>query len=1774
MKQLLTAEMIYNSEMRICIYAYNKEAETKFKLLGETSIPECFNAEYMDMTRDGSRVLVYIPEPNLCLKIFDISAEDGNDKKTFTEILTIKLSTNDYKKIKFDPINKNYIFLMSSRLSTLIQIIDSFDENFSYAKEHFYKDLNELKRSQEPLIRKRYESFELNGEEQVDDYIDFTWDNTDRVYVLYSGGQVKLIDPIKEKAEKRWDDSRRTEIKGIKKVSALLFTQKYLILASENKLILVNVDLSDEYIKSIKRDKSIKFSFSLNNYQSLEYDREISIMNFPNDEANQIVNMKYDDEYQRILIVTQRNEVFYISFKAESNLEIPNSSGQILKAEYDDIKDVNKFEEIVYHTGPIIGVRELGKTSIIITISSTDRKVIFWDIAVHSAVKYYMLNFTPTAFECDPDGGLLYCTSTGGVLRIFDISQFDQITNQKMRCVYQNKFHYKSTTSFDRIVPHPSFKFLVLYKVGDKFLYFISGEISKKFAFLGFINVPTKILDVYVNAKNDEKFDVLGSVIVLVKGMLLQYDITKFNYDNKSCWNIKNTRTVDVFSNFKLEVPPKARKVDGDLTYILKNKTKSYQTKIWLTGTDKMIRIFPIPQQDLKEVLSKNEPIEDPIEFKAHDLDITEGYLYPNELCITSGKDGFIQYRKGNNLVQKIRTHSFCDDGISCFFYSAINRLIYACGKDGSVVVLTIDQNGNLPISSTRLEASAKYAETLEGVAEEEDMESSNFVETVNTNHENAIKSSKKQSQSDLISRFTEIKNEQSKLYSENSKLETHEQLSEKDMIIDEEKINKEYQALEREVNQLIKKRFEQLCRKERQKEILFAETYNKMLIKTDELNENNNMKIISNSNGERILQTYPIPTETPEFQRKVKLVKQLRIQQKMEDYKLRDKKMALMINEKNISCQKELYIINRFTSTPTLKEEELIFNSQGEKANAIGKAGAEEKRTGVAKYKLQRDPYEELNKKGEGESGDLSGSGPNKQIYKDDQQMEYRTVINTENIADLEFKPLEKISSYSLLYSPFELYTNVRIRNQIILLQDVIHILKRGFNEEFLVYIKERNQLLEKFNSTKMQIESVKEYLPDVKIIDYKYPLNEHEDNAWIEKFDAKEITVPKYYSKEEKQQMEEERKKEEERLKALQGDTLQMRGLKHMINTEIKKKKNEIEKLEVPFEPWMKTKTKEEMTEEERTRFALYQKNQQEIREAKEKIRSQNLTKLNFCKSEIENNLIDLDLKFAKILRKKLHYDSLITEQEIYILALQYLLQKREINHKKCIKYTELYNKALEDKEKITKALMKNFNYSPEAENKVEQKKQETVYDPDAYWEPIKKVLANDFAELISKTNDNTNDKINILEILDSKEVRAMLNQLDPYFISDYVKTMTKKAYGSKEYREITSALMKEKHFSPQNVKALNQRYYFLYKKAQLENYAKYLFQNYHQIENRFKIIEKIKNETLAEKKKLELDMVLMIRMYKGMDEITDPSVFDKKYIVKELNESEMEENEISEEKKEDIEENEEEDIEEEPDINEELEEEDHIEEEKDDYDYNAEEAKMNIGLNVGISVLRATSCIEKQNKELREAYIDKLDKEKTKNIENQKTKIQELNNILLSLENNDYILKGKYLKLTRVTKRIQEIVTGKNEIDQAQIAKLYEDKKKNLNVTNQRRIENLDKKYKEIVNDTKKKKEENEKFSSKILKLQEDVKNTDDIIHLDEEAEGSKEGYDRYKKGENDIEKSSEIAEVSKLKNIVTNYYEEIEYLRAELDKLRARTFPSFLQKPDNSIYPDEK
>ena len=496
---------------------------------------------------------------------------------------------------------------------------------------------------------------------------------------------------------------------------------------------------------------------------------------------------------------------------------------------------------------------------------------------------------------------------------------------------------------------------------------------------------------------------------------------------------------------------------------------------------------------------------------------------------VSCGQDGYIKIYSKKLLSGKFRAHSFVNGGITSFQYNHKRRTIICSGCDGSVCILGLGDNTILPASDTTLDLSTRLVETLESVEPLDDNLCQNYVNLVSEQHQSLIKKEKSQNQSELKARFEEIKIDQAKLFSENSKLEKHEQLKEEEMIIDLEKIDEEQKKNAEIANDLTKKRFKELCEMELQKQVLYEKTYCKMIDKEDDRKINNNIRLVYNSTGDRELQTYALPNLSEDYKKKLHYVKQMRLLQKMEDYKRRNENSKPLLNQDDITCKQETYILNRTPVKPTIIEQEVILVADGaEKLSEADKAAllAEEKsRSSVVKYRLQRNPYEEVNKKG-GDDADQIAKGPEEQIYKDDLQMEYRTVIEYKDPPDLEFKPLNEISSYLLLYSPFELYTNVRIRNQIILLLDVIHEYKRTFNAEYFVYIKERNQLLEKFNTNKSAIEAIKEILVDIPIQDYNYAMNVHEDNEWIDKFSEKDIDVPHYYSKEEKEQMEQEKK------------------------------------------------------------------------------------------------------------------------------------------------------------------------------------------------------------------------------------------------------------------------------------------------------------------------------------------------------------------------------------------------------------------------------------------------------------------------------------------------------------------------------------------------------------------------------------------------------------------------------------------------------------------------
>ena len=104
------------------MYSYTKEES--FKKLAETKINNVIDVSYIEISRDGSKVAILLPEPTNSLKILDYANTPEGSR--FKEILSIPLELPDFKELKFNPMNKNFIFVMSKSQYQLIEIIDSF----------------------------------------------------------------------------------------------------------------------------------------------------------------------------------------------------------------------------------------------------------------------------------------------------------------------------------------------------------------------------------------------------------------------------------------------------------------------------------------------------------------------------------------------------------------------------------------------------------------------------------------------------------------------------------------------------------------------------------------------------------------------------------------------------------------------------------------------------------------------------------------------------------------------------------------------------------------------------------------------------------------------------------------------------------------------------------------------------------------------------------------------------------------------------------------------------------------------------------------------------------------------------------------------------------------------------------------------------------------------------------------------------------------------------------------------------------------------------------------------------------------------------------------------------------------------------------------------------------------------------------------------------------------------------------------------------------------
>ena len=1056
------------------------------------------------------------------MKIYDIS-----DKKNFKEIISIPVE-DEYTQCKISPCNKNFICLQNSKKTTIIELKDSFPDNYqtSIGDEIYLNlDFGQIKQMEEQLLLKRHLFYHIESDLE-EEFVDFTWDSYNNIYVGTDMGMIYVYDVTLSKISFTFQNETKDSLRLNSAVTSLLLTQKFLIASTEDcKISMINIYLPENEIAHFKPSIG-----NPENYKMLEVDKEYNVL-----DGEIISFMKYDPKFSKLLVGTENNSFYLILFAAE-----------ILAKEKDDLNDNNNIlspeidhiEECKFHSDKILGLKELGNTSQFITVGA-DRNIIIWELSDRNVKCLYNVDYFPTSFEVDLDGDLLFTGSKDGVFRVYDITNRTSI-----RLINQIKFSEESIDKMvmgNTYVDNVSTSFLTLFKKGSQTIFFTSADSAKSFVFLGYINTPYPILDITFNPANYTNPEIL----VLVKQMILSYEIEKFHFDHKIATEIKEKKNKDIFLNFEIVFELKARKCDSDLKLIFKQGKSDF---IWLSGTDKYLRIYNQPTENFESLNENKRSPENPVEeIRGHDLDITYG-MSTETLLITGAYDGKIQIRKDRNVFRQFRSHSFLRQGISAVFYSPNRKLIYSCGFDGSIFLFSENENFEIPNEPINNQNTNETVEVFDTIEELEDHEVKLFKEIIIEEHNRLIKLAKKTNQAILKTKLEEIKTELNKYLRENSEYEDIEKLNLNEMNIDINRINLDMEKGNIECDKATKDYFHELCELEILKEKLFDKTYNLMVFTEETPGAttkfiNNNIRMTSSTNGEKVLKSFPIRNLSQNEINRINYVKNLRLIEINEKYKRKTEKVPEVFDETIFSHLNEDYILNRIPAKINLieteiKPSEIMDVIEGDFTSREKEGGRQYK---VAKYKLQREPYENenvKNTKNDNDNQDQANFKPDEQLLKEDLAIKFKTIISKP--IDIEFtKNLSDIDSFDLLYSPFELYTNFRKRNQIYLIIDIIQGLKNIFNKEFKQFLTDKNVLLEKFNTNKQAIENIREFLGDIIIENYSYAVNQHEDNEWIKKVDEGDLKIPKYFSKEEKKRLEEEKKIEEERRKALQGDT-----------------------------------------------------------------------------------------------------------------------------------------------------------------------------------------------------------------------------------------------------------------------------------------------------------------------------------------------------------------------------------------------------------------------------------------------------------------------------------------------------------------------------------------------------------------------------------------------------------------------------------------------------------
>eukprot|EP00347_Sterkiella_histriomuscorum_P023011 403336298 len=1653
----LIAAAEYGLNPEIHIYKYpGKDLVHKFK--ADTTI------RLIDMafSRDGRYLIMIGGIPDFRISIFDLETNkrinlSGSTNGTTLQECKIPCKPGDYRKVKFNPSNSREFCILASNSIYFYKV----HQGYEITEQDDQKYLGESERLS--FIEYKNENPELQ-------YTYFVWDQYKRVHVCCDLPMLLQI------------DSQTANLEGSLSLTArpltCLMTQRHMIVSTEDCMIAWYRIALPEIVIGTDANADQRLTVTEDVDQEYKFEKPIAFMH-------------YTRSFKKLICGTHQGLIGILAIEAEAINE--DEEDEENQHEKETKVLVTPFVELGrFHTAKVSGIKELGETTQLVTISD-DKTIGVWEATQFNQISRISTFSTPTALDVSKDGKVAFVGSEKGIFRIFDLS------NRAMPRLLKLFKFFDNTISINSVKSSPCGKFVIISSQESENVFVISQQAEHEFEVYGHVNLEGYVTNTCFTVHEGQS----KVLAILSNALLAGFQLPEKHGDNRMESIPENISKVSY------------RRIDRGMQIVMSN---IYNGDIFVSGEDKFLKKYEYPTEAYNKIDFKKPPNPPLDELKSHDIGTT-CCDFSNEVkfMVTGGKDGNIIVRNMNHVAQnnnevqgsEIKGHAVFVQGITALTFSKVRSTLYTAGGDGAFFAWTLGGKPNPSQPVPLLKGDLEAIDKIDQIDDLPEYEIRPYKEILQDLFHKQQASKKERFKEEIMSELEVIKQKLHELLDENDRVTDIEKLERDEFVIDVEKRDKANDQGEKVCDEIRKEAEKKQLELELLRERVQQTTWDKMDIQN---------KAIKSIKGDMLVFNYGIRKRAPEEHRRLHQIINFRRNELREKLQRLESKLQEVLDENDFSRLKEGYIMNRIGVKPLYEDDQSIQEAAAsfaakdaekkskklQEEKKLQQAGQQQQQTGkrVPTIKITKGKLGQKTKKKDPDE-ELRNAQKDKMQQREIRGMEeiYWSVKYALKTLDEVKKNLDNPNIWDLIYESYDLYTDPRKRMQIELLREVIFELKRDYNKEFeslekfkedsLFTIKEKNEMIKELLHNLKQEEEIFEPL--------SHPL-EFPEHIFEVKED--EIGVEKFLTKEERTRLEEERLKQEARERALQGDNVGQRGLKSMMGgTELnlKKDQNQIQN-ELIREDWM-NKPYDDMNDEEKLKLKEFEQKEKEFKEKQKKAWEQDLKK-------IKGEIIEIQLRFEErilmLFKKKLFFDVRVMEQELYIIRLTIMLHDAKetgVDQHKYLEERDKLEKELKEKEEM----ISNF-YNFQQDLETQQRNNTSIQEQE---KELKRMFPDvNIKQILNFVRQGRSKKPGVGQGEPSSREQELLSKvvdLDPFSAID--KEKVKQVLKDEEEKETYV-------FEKDNVAGLNE-----------EDFDKLVQERYNRIE-----MEKDKNRLSTQIQQLK-DHVNFLELLRNDN--------NEKY-----------QHSYAAQKKAS----------------------DRVEKLKYNYEMivylkqgQVEVPQLPVATDYKDAILIKRDVIEDENREISKRgdakvkMMNAISEFKTglKRVRYQKKK--------LDMEILDFEERAKDVQLYRVTKQTQEIIQGKHQKKDEEDKKRLDNQIRQLDENAQKRIKTIFETKKKLKKEIMDKMKENEQLETKARQLQQNVDQRKQIMGL--KSKTSTDGV------ADPTKKIKEIAHKRKLMDIVKQQTEEIEYLRDELDRLRARTFPSFAHLHNKPEFPDE-